>query len=266
MLRRMAIILAAVVVIAVVAVAVLWFTREQPGSRPVDDAVEDFRGTPGADSDATATIPPAGVYLADGAGEARINLPPASQSWGNQVLMTVTPQGGSCWRTRIDFNEAHRQIWVMCVDGSEVTVTEDLTETRWDFGIATLDNVTTFVCDEPPVFIDLAATPGTTWEHDCTGTNDSIDGPTAAAGPYRYVGATTVDIADTAVPVRHYRQERNLTGAQDGISTADLYFAEDNNLLLRLERSINLSSDSPVGQVSYNEEGSWQLSSTTPRR
>lgn len=259
-------VLVAIVVIAVTAVAVLWFTREQPGSRSVDDAVEDFRGTAGAGSDGTATIPPAGVYLADGVGDARINLPPASQSWGDQVVMTFTPQGGSCWRTRIDFNDAHRQIWVMCVNGSEVTATEDLTETRWDFGIATLDNVTTFVCDDPPVFIDLTASPGTTWEHDCTGTNDNIDGPTSAAGPYRYVGATTVDIAGTAVPVRHYRQERNLTGAQDGLSTADLYFAAGNNLLVRLERTVDLTSDSPIGRINYNEQGSWQLTSITPRR
>jgi hypothetical protein len=37
-------------------------------------------------------------------------------------------------------------------------------------------------------------------------------------------------------------------------------------LLVRMERRINLRTDSPVGEVTYKEDGEWQLASLTPVR
>jgi hypothetical protein len=73
----------------------------------------------------------------------------------------------------------------------------------------------------------------------------------------------TVD--GVAVDAWHFRQDRTITGAQEGGKTAEMWFRED-GLLLRSERDIEVRSPSPVGDITYTETGSVELTGLEPRR
>ena len=124
-------IVAGLVVIAVGVLVVLFITREDPGARSIDEAVEEFRsdtdggGTSPGDG-AAAGGPPAGVYLLEGSGTESLSFPPLSQSDGETMPMTVGATDGGCWTVRIDYNEAHWQDWNLCRDGDSVIESGDL--------------------------------------------------------------------------------------------------------------------------------------------
>jgi hypothetical protein len=257
---------AAVLVAATAVVLVAFLVREDPQQKDVGEAVEEFREDAGPQPGG-ANRPPAGVYLAEGTGRESLSFPPISQNDGDEVPVTVEHEGADCWILTIDFNEAHWQNFRYCPGSDSGTLVETGGDTfqRWDLGSATIENLSTFTCDPPSVMIDSDAKEGDAWDHSCEGTNSQVAGVTTTAGPYTYVGLEQIDVDGKEVATRHYRQERAISGAQRGSTTIDLWFAVDDNLPLRSERSIQLDSDSPVGTITYTETGSWQLESLEPR-
>ncbi len=65
----------------------------------------------------------------------------------------------------------------------------------------------------------------------------------------------------------HYVSERTLSGDQTGTEHTEMWFAVDNGLPLRNERTITVVSPapSPLDSVTYTEHGSWALQSLTPQ-
>ena len=66
------------------------------------------------------------------------------------------------------------------------------------------------------------------------------------------------------MPVFHYRETDTLTGPQRGTTTLDYWYAVQDMLLIRMERHVDLRTNSPVGDITYKEDGELQLSSLTP--
>ena len=259
---------AGVVVVVVGVVALLFLTREDPGAKSVDEAVEDLRTRTTGSSGTAAPevrVPPSGVYTAEGEGTEALSLPGMSQTDGEVIPVTVEPvDDEGCWRFRVDYNEAHWQDWHFCeVDGALVE-RGGTTYQRWDFGALVVENVTDFSCDPPHAMDDPSVEPGATWEQSCSGTSDQIDGVATSAGPATFVGVEDLDVGGTTVTARHLRQDRTLSGAQTGTTTNDVWFDVGTGLPVRMERSVEIDSDSPVGAIRYTESGWWQLTSLTP--
>jgi hypothetical protein len=258
---------AAVLVATVAVVLIAFLVREDPQQKDVGEALEEFREDEAAPEPSGATRPAAGVYLAAGTGRESLSFPPIAQNDGDEIPVTVEHEGADCWILTIDFNEAHWQNFRYCPGSDSRTLVETGGDTfqRWDLGSATIENLSTFTCDPPSLMIDGDAEEGDAWEQSCKGTNSQVAGVTTTAGPYTFVGLEQIDVDGEEVATRHHRQERVISGAQHGSTTIDLWFAVNDNLPLRSERSIQLDSDSPVGTITYTETGSWELRSLEPQ-
>ncbi|MGI9577774.1 MAG: hypothetical protein ACR2OH_06225 [Microthrixaceae bacterium] len=250
------------VAVAGVALVLLFVNRDEPGARSVDDALEDFRadhdGGEGSDG------PPAGVYRLEGSGTEALSFPPLSQSDGETMPMTIGGTSNGCWSMRIDFNEAHWQDWQLCRDGTTIAESGGRTFQRWDLGATTIDNTSSFVCEPPVVFVDLGAPEGTTTQRSCAGTNEAVDGETVTAGTDTVVAHEELTIGTDRIEAVHIRSDQVASGAQTGSITNDFWFRRADGLPLRGERSSTIESNSPVGTITYTENGNWQLTSVEP--
>ncbi len=64
----------------------------------------------------------------------------------------------------------------------------------------------------------------------------------------------------------HYHRLRTLTGGQTGTEDINVWFDAETGLPLKNQRVITVRSDSMIGGVTYDEEGSFRLASMTPTR
>jgi hypothetical protein len=258
----------ALVVIGIGVLLVLFITREDPGARSVADAVEDFRSSEeeGSEEGTSAAGPAPGVYQLDGEGREAISFPPVDQADGAPMPMTVTAGSGQCWTLRIDYNEAHWEDWSLCRDGNSIVETGGRTFQRWDFGVTTINTLSTFTCDPPSLYLDFDAQPGDTVDRSCIGSNDAVEGSTTVAGAVTLVGIETITVEGEDIDAIHLRHDLKVSGSQTGMTETDMWFRASDGLPLRGERRSSIDSDSPVGTIAYTEEGNWQLLSTTPQR
>ena len=261
-------VVAGVLVVAVGVLGVLFLTREDPGAKSVDEAVEDLRTRATGSAGATppeVVAPPSGVYSAEGEGDEALSLPGISQTDGEVIPVTVEPvDEEGCWRFRVDYNEAHWQDWRFCDVDGVVVERGGTTFQRWDFGALVVENSTTFTCEPPALIDDPAAEPGDASDQSCDGTSDQVEGLATSAGPVTFLGVEDLEVGGSTVTTRHVRQARTLSGAQTGTTTNDTWFDVETGLPVRMERSADIASDSPVGTVSYTESGWWQLTDLAP--
>jgi len=251
-------------VLVVLAGLVVFVVVRSGGSRPVtvDEAKERVASTVPVGAP-VAGVPGAGVYLYAGSGREELDKPPKQQAQGPTMPATVTLEADGCWTFRIDYSTGHWQSWRYCNrDGALVELGGETFE-RWDFGFFTVDNVSTFVCEDA-VVVRPGMTAGARWEQRCTGTSTEVGGPTGNAGPFTYVGPEVVDVGGTPVPAHRFHGERVLSGAQSGTETTEQWFAVADGMPLRNERRIEVRSDSPIGTVTYTETGDFTLASLAP--
>ena len=274
MSRRRALVLglgALAVVLVVGAVGLLVVLRREPGPASIDAAVEEFGGSdPTAAPDGPPGArprPPEGVYVYEGDGTESISILPGDHGQGPRLPGTVTHRAGGCWTFRVDLHEDHWQQWRYCPggeDGRDLVEEGGTTFQAWDLGVAVVGNTSTFRCPDS-VVVRADAEPGDRWDQECRGTSDSVSGTTVSAGPTRFVGEETVRVGDEDVPALHYHQVREMSDAQSGRQVEDFWLRAGDGLPLRNTRSASIGSDSPVGAVTYAEEGEWRLTSLTPR-
>lgn len=260
-------IVAAIVVIPLIVLGVLYVNRERPGAKPLDEAVESYReGVTSTSSTPDQDRPTAGVYSAMGTGHAALSFPPLSQEDGDVLPVTVQNDADGCWVVRLDYNQAHWQTWNYCPGDTAGSVVEKggQTHQRWDLGATKIENTSTFVCTPPAVTVMPDAEPGTTWDASCEGTNTQVADTTISAGPYTFVGEEQLTIGGETVSAQHYNRSRTMSGAQTGEESSDVWFAVGTGLPVRSERSLRIESSSPVGAITYTEDGSWQLTSLQP--
>jgi hypothetical protein len=258
---------ATIVIVGVGVVVALFVVREDPAAKPVGEAIDEFRQenqVPAPTSDILR--PEAGVYEATGDGREAISFPPVSQNDGTTMPVTVQHEPDGCWTLEIDYNEAHWQTWNYCPGDATGRVVERGGQTyqRWDLGAASVENTSTFVCDPPSVVFAPDDAAGATWQQSCEGTNTQTSGSTTSAGPYTFAGDELLLIGGEEVSTRHYRQVRAISGSQIGSQTAEIWIAIETGLPVRSTRSIQIDSSSPVGTITYTENGSWQLTSLRP--
>jgi hypothetical protein len=250
-------------VVAAGVVVLLFVTREDPDAKDVEEAVDEYRATSASTSISGVVRPAAGVYVAEGSGREELSFPPLDQEDGASIPVTVEHLADGCWRWTVDFNEAHSQSWDYCEDGGRILESGGRTYQRWDLGATTIESIADFTCEPPNLVFDPAAQPGDTWEGGCTGTNSAIEGSTLTAGPTTYVGPDELELGGTPVKVHHYRQDLTISGAQVGTNRVH-YWLDDTGLAVRMEREVAVATDSPVGSITYDEVGEWQLTSLEP--
>lgn len=268
----------AVAVVGFGVTTILFLTRDDPDPMPVEEVIAAFRSTTTTITRSSATAsttsspgerraplrPPEGVYVMEGEGSEAISFPPVSQDDGETMPATVGHDPDGCWTFTLFYNEAHWQDWELCARGDDLVETGGHTFQRWDFGVVTVENVSTFVCDPPARLIPRDADARSTRGRSCVGTNDQVSGTTTSTGTLTFVGIEPLSIGGEVLDALHVRSDNILSGAQTGEDVSDLWFSVIDGLPLRGERDAVVESDSPVGAVSYTEQGWWQLTSTVP--
>jgi len=147
-----------------------------------------------------------------------------------------------------------------------MTEQKNVTSTAWDLGAASITNVSEFTCSPPGEIIKAGEQRDQLSTYVCEGTSDTIAGITTSDVTFQSLGIALLEVESNQVPVFHYREIDTLTGPQRGITTLDYWYAAQDMLLVRMERHVDLRTDSPVGDITYKEDGEWQLSSLTPTR
>ncbi len=253
-------------IVGSIAVGVMFAVREQPGPKPVEEALEEF-GTGGAPATSIAGIavrPPEGVYLVEGEGRETISFPPVEQIDGTTMPASIRHRVDGCFTFRIDYNEAHWQEWELCPEEDTLLETGGRTMHRWDFGVTSVDNMATFVCDPPVPFAIRESTSGDRRARACTATNDQVAEPTEQEGTLVLVGTESVEVGGETLEAVHVRQAVTFSGGQTGESHTELWFSASDWMPLRGERDVRIESDSPIGAVTYTEQGHWQLTAVEP--
>ena len=262
-------IVSTVLLVPIIVLLSMFVFRDNPGARSLEDALQAFRN---GDTSAVETLgavvtrPPSGVYRADASGKASISFPPTSQTYGASAPVTVTHQGDNCWTTSVDFNAAFQQRWNYCIDNGVMTEHGNVTSTSWDLGAASITNVSEFTCTPPGEIIKAGEQRDQLSTYVCVGTSDTITGITTSDVTFQSLGITLLEVESIQVPVFHYRETDTLTGPQRGTTTLDYWYAVQDMLLIRMERHVDLRTNSPVGDITYKEDGELQLSSLTPTR
>jgi hypothetical protein len=263
--RVVIVIVVGVVVLLGATIGVGAYLWQQDDARPVtlEEARERLDGEGGDGSTGAGLVPAEGVYRYRGSGTESLSTPPKSQSEGPELPATVIHDGEGCWTFRIDYSTNHWQDWHYCARDGDLVEHGGDTFQRWDFVVTAIDNTSTFVCDPPNVVLRATATAGDSWRQSCDGTNSEVEGTTVSAGPMRFVGIERFDVGSRTVDALHYVQRRTISGAQRGENTSDLWFAT-NGLPLRNKRHITVESDSPIGSITYTEDGTFTLTSLEP--
>jgi hypothetical protein len=255
-----------VVLLVGAGIAVFAYLWQRTDARPVsvNEAEKRLDGQAGDGADGAAFVPAEGVYRYTGSGTEALSTPPKSQAEGPEMPATVLRRADGCWTFRIDYSTNHWQEWRYCARDERLVEEGGRTFARWDFVVSAIENTSTFVCDPPNVVLRSDMVPGETWRQSCDGTGTSVGGTTVSSGEIRFVGVEPFDVGDSQVDAFHFVQHRTISGAQRGEANSELWFAP-NGLPLRNQRHIVIDTDSPIGAITYTEDGTFTLTSLEPR-
>jgi hypothetical protein len=241
--------------------------RAVPGAKSIHSAVDAFRGGKTTTNNKVHyEPPPQGVYELRGRGSETISFPPNSQSDGAVMPASVTYVAHGCWRWHLDYNVAHWEEYTFCPSTNQLAQTSNRNFQSWSFGTFKITNLANFTC--PSNAVVLPDNPGAshtaTWT--CQGKNSAMKGKTVAQDSARVVGTTTLSLGNTqGLPAVREVQKTTLSGGQKGTVVETWWFSATSGLPLRVERQIKILTTSPIGTITYNESGSWQMASLTPR-
>jgi hypothetical protein len=134
----------------------------------------------------------------------------------------------------------------------------------WDFGAASITNLSTVTCPANTVVLPRDPKEDDRLSWTCVERNTAI-GSGVSSTDARVVGFKTLRVGDVAVPTVEERQAANVSGTQTGRAITDWWFATSTGLPVRLDRFIVVHSPSPIGTITYTEDGSGVLTSVEPR-
>jgi len=244
--------------------AVIWLTSSR--ARPVTlSQAESQLGRSGSGSPGAARPPP-GVYRYTGSGTETLSLPPLSQAEGPTMPGTVTLLGSSCWIFRIDYSTHHWETWKYCLHKGDLWEAGGRSWQLWSVGPLNITNLSSFSCAPRSMALPAAARPGQEWESSCTGTNTAVKGQTLSAGPYRFMGLTTLSVGGTQVRAAHFLRVRKQSGAQKGTERSEEWFSTRTGLPLRLQQDIKVTTSTAFGTSTYTQVGVFILASLVPHR
>ena len=266
-LRPVLIGVALVVLAAVGYVFLSYALRSHPAAKSLHSVVSAFQRGDRATIDTSLRYePPAqGVYELKGQGSERISFPPNSQSDGAVMPASVTYVADGCWRWHLDYNTAHWDEYDFCPRGNELVQTGYRNFQSWDFGTLTIKNLASFTCPSDAVVLADNPSAGQSLRWTCSGTNTAVSGKTTEKIATPVVGTVTLLIGRTTVNAVHEVEKITLSGVQKGTAVENWWFSAASGLPLRVERQITILTASPLGTITYNEDGSWQMASLQPR-
>lgn len=209
--------------------------------------------------------PAEGVYEYRGTGSESLSAPPKSQSEGPRMPGTVEHRDDGCWTFRLDYSTNHWREWDFCPSPTALRQEGSRVYQRWNLVVTTVDNLATLICDPPAVVMETGMEPGDVWDAECRGRNTRISGTTISTGTHTLVAIEPVTVGDVSVDTFHFRDERVVTGAQSGREEFDFWLSAD-GLPVRGQQRIVVDSDSPLGRVTYTQEGAFVLVRPTPVR
>lgn len=247
-----------------------YWLRSEPGAKSVAAAVRALPSTTTAGargSVSTRLEPPAtGVYSLTGSGSEHISFPPNSQRDGAVMPASVTSLGKGCWRWHLDYNVAHWEEYDFCAVGDTLVQTANRNGQSWDFGSFSITNTARFSCPGGAVVVPADPSPRAVLDWTCTGRSTTVPGEAVATTAGHLLGVRTLHVGGTAVQTLDEEQITTLAGAQRGTVDMGWWFSLVTGLPVRVTRSITIATSSPVGDITYTENGSWQMSSLAPRR
>jgi hypothetical protein len=267
--RTWRVVLAVAVVVVAASVGTTYgryLFRSRPGPRSVSSALGTFRATTTTADIASPDrpAPAAGVYQLKGQGSEHISFPPNSQTDGSIMPATVSSLANGCWRWHVDYNVAHWEEYDFCTEGQEITLVADRNGQNWDFGMVKVKNSAQLSCQPPLVVLTATPTAGQAAQQRCTGTNTAVAGEMTASGPVQVVGTEALLIGGAAVSAVHEHEQTLMSGTQTGTVAEDWWYDARTGLPLRMERHIALATPSPLGNIHYTEDGSWEMTSLQP--
>lgn len=80
------------------------------------------------------------------------------------------------------------------------------------------------------------------------------------------VGRERLDVGRTSVTTEHVRKKTRFSGGIRGFSTHDLWFDTKSGVPVKIVMVSRTMNDSPVGEVTYDEDVTLRLTSLEPRR
>jgi len=259
----------AVLGLAVVGAMVLvipYELRAHPGAVPVNSVVKGFKGNSSSAGGRLAfALPQQGVYVVKGRGSEQINVPPNSQRDGATMPASVTYVKHGCWRWRVDYNVAHWEAYNFCPTSANLLEGAEVNWQSWDFGTVKVTNLEQVTCRPPAVVVPGTPRPGQTFRWTCAGANTAVSGTTRQQVVVHLVGTTNLVIGGKATPTVHEVLDTSLSGVQHGSVTENWWFSRTSGLPVKMTRTVVINSTSPIGTVTYHEDGSWQMASLDPK-
>jgi hypothetical protein len=251
------------VVVVLVALLGWWWAARGPGRPSIEGAVDRFQST---STSFAARGPRPGVYVYASRGDEDLSFLSTHQSQDGNLPATVVARSDGCFDFTIEYNSFHRQSWTRCETDGRFVERQNVTEQEFDFGPFSQHEHTEISCSPPTVF-PRSARVGSSTPVRCTGTSSTTDATQRQRGTLTFVGPATVRVGDARVPALHFRQEVRIGGEQHGSSREEVWLAASDGLPLRESRRITVVSPapSPIGEVTYTEQGEWRLTSLEPR-
>jgi hypothetical protein len=246
----------AVGAVALAAAGAVWLVAFRDTAEPVgvDDAVTSFRED--TTEEPRASPVRAGVYVYATQGYERTDaLTGVTHRYPRRSTITVA--AATCgvtltWRVL----EGRSTRWTYCAtdEGWELSSQE---ERHTFFGRT---ETTTYACEATPI-LPRQPVEGASWA-----VSECAAGDTTETGVMRVVGLPRLRVGDERVATVHVRKLTELSGSSRGTSRHDLWFDGRTALPVRLALVSRTASESPIGDVRYDEDVTLTLLSLEPRR
>jgi len=253
-----AVVAGALLVAIGVAVFVVWPRGGSPVTK--DEAIADFREQSGSDpdQDATADLPEPGVYTYAASGQEEVKLgilPTETRPYPDEMFVTVVAgPRPECFVATLNLLDQHSEDTTYCTDEDGGLHLADHQKRQQ---VGALSPSATMTCDPDVLYepgtsstdlaceLRLAAGP-TTLTASLTGTSHTTEDRTVDVDG-RAVDAVLVDV--------RYAVSGDLTGSWH----ERIWFARENWLPLRIERTLDLQ-----GLATFTEQSELVLTSLTP--
>lgn len=253
--RRAGLIAAGVVGALLIAVGAAWFIAFRDTAEPasVGEALTSFRSDTEPSASALPVQPGVYVYATSGF-EKTDALTGVTHRYPRKSTITVTPAGcgmSLTWRVL----QGRTTTWIYCLtdDGWQVRSQDEL---HTFFGHP---ERTTYVCDDT-LIKPAAPTVGARWPITCK-TADTTEKGTVAI-----LGEDTIRVGASHVRAWHVRKVTTFTGANTGTARHDLWFPVHPGAPAKIVMVSHTTSQSPIGDVHYDEVVTLRLLSLEPLR
>jgi hypothetical protein len=244
------------VAVAGAAIAAAILLRESTTPVGVETAVSEFRAESGTTHVVGSALPEPGVYTYTTSGRESIDaLDGRHHNYPAETTITVRHRGCGAvhvWRPL----QERRDETVVCPAGTGAAL-ERYRSYHEFYGIA---DDREFVCDPGSLWYPASIEPGKTWTVRC-GTDDIEVLRTGTI-----TGLSEVDVGGDPVEVLTYELHDEISGGSTGINDRIVTVVADTGLIVGLSVHVDVRSDSPIGDVRYEELYKLELTSLTPRR